>query len=240
MGKFTGKRIGIIGGFGAYATLDFYGRLLDSFEVESERDYPNMVIDNVYSMPSRTKALLTGEGQNEIVDGIVTSMEKMLDYGVDCIVMVCGTAHYFLPYVYEQLPEVQSKVVNILEATGKQLYANNISQVLVLAAEGTLKQGLYAKTFATYDIECIEPVEKEWQTIRYFIECVKQDKYDDKLRELFLDFLAKYKIKNIILGCTEFPVLLKHIGVGKEKYNFYDPLAYAIGEIHEILSKSCR
>lgn len=60
LGKFTGKRIGIIGGFGAYATLDFYGRLLDSFEVASERDYPNMIIDNVYSMPSRTRALLTG------------------------------------------------------------------------------------------------------------------------------------------------------------------------------------
>ena len=34
VGKFTGKRVGIIGGFGAYATLDFYGRLLDSFAVE--------------------------------------------------------------------------------------------------------------------------------------------------------------------------------------------------------------
>lgn len=62
LGKFTGKRIGIIGGFGAYATLDFYKRLLDSFEVTSERDYPDMIIDNVYSMPSRTRALLTGGG----------------------------------------------------------------------------------------------------------------------------------------------------------------------------------
>ena len=48
LGIFTGKRVGIIGGFGAYATLDFYGRLLDSFAVESERDYPNMIIDNVF------------------------------------------------------------------------------------------------------------------------------------------------------------------------------------------------
>lgn len=64
LGIFTGKCIGIIGGFGAYATLDFYGRLLDSFIVESERDYPNMIIDNVYSMPSRTRALLTRGGTN--------------------------------------------------------------------------------------------------------------------------------------------------------------------------------
>ena len=147
LGIFTGKRVGIIGGFGAYATLDFYGRLLDSFAVESERDYPNMIIDNVFSMPSRTRALLTGEGQTEIVETIANSMKKMLDYDVDCMVMICGTAHYFLPYVYEKLPEAKDKVINILEATGKHLAANNIDKVLILAAEGTLKQKLYSRTF---------------------------------------------------------------------------------------------
>ena len=147
LGIFTGKCVGIIGGFGAYATFDFYGRLLDSFAVESERDYPNMIIDNVFSMPSRTRALLTGEGQTEIVETIANSMKKMLDYDVDCMVMICGTAHYFLPYVYEKLPEAKDKVINILEATGKHLAANNIDKVLILAAEGTLKQKLYSRTF---------------------------------------------------------------------------------------------
>ena len=160
LGIFTGKRVGIIGGFGAYATLDFYGRLLDSFAVESERDYPNMIIDNVFSMPSRTRALLTGEGQTEIVETIANSMKKMLDYDVDCMVMICGTAHYFLPYVYEKLPEAKDKVINILEATGKHLTANNIDKVLILAAEGTLKQKLYSRTLARYNIACVEPEEQ--------------------------------------------------------------------------------
>ena len=83
LGIFTGKCVGIIGGFGAYATLDFYGRLLDSFAVESERDYPNMIIDNVYSMPSRTRALVTGGGQTEIVETIVSSMKKRPASNVD-------------------------------------------------------------------------------------------------------------------------------------------------------------
>ena len=115
LGIFTGKCVGIIGGFGAYATLDFYGRLLDSFAVESERDYPNMIIDNVFSMPSRTRALLTGEGQTEIVETIANSMKKMLDYDVDCMVMICGTAHYFLPYVHEKLPEGFQRAEYLLE-----------------------------------------------------------------------------------------------------------------------------
>lgn len=236
LGIFTGKCVGIIGGFGAYATLDFYGRLLDSFAVESERDYPNMIIDNVFSMPSRTRALLTGEGQTEIVETIANSMKKMLDYDVDCMVMICGTAHYFLPYVHEKLPEAKDKVVNILEATGKHLAANNIDKVLILAAEGTLKQKLYSRTLARYNIACIEPEEQYWEEIRYFIECVKQNKYDSELKDRFLRFLGIYDVDNIILGCTEFPVLLKHIDMDKEIYNFYDPLTYGIQEIHRIIS----
>ena len=236
LGIFTGKCVGIIGGFGAYATLDFYGRLLDSFAVESERDYPNMIIDNVFSMPSRTRALLTGEGQTEIVETIANSMKKMLDYDVDCMVMICGTAHYFLPYVYEKLPEAKDKVINILEATGKHLAANNIDKVLILAAEGTLKQKLYSRTLARYNIACVEPEEQYWEEIRYFIECVKQNKYDSELKDRYLRFLGRYDVDNIILGCTEFPVLLKHIDMDKEIYNFYDPLTYGIQEIHRIIS----
>ena len=236
LGIFTGKCVGIIGGFGAYATLDFYGRLLDSFAVESERDYPNMIIDNVFSMPSRTRALLTGEGQTEIVETIANSMKKMLDYDVDCMVMICGTAHYFLPYVHEKLPEAKDKVVNILEATGKHLAANNIDKVLILAAEGTLKQKLYSRTLARYNIACVEPEEQYWEEIRYFIECVKQNKYDNELKDRFLRFLDGYDVDNIILGCTEFPVLLRHIDMGEGTSNFYDPLTYGIQEIHRIIS----
>ena len=236
LGIFTGKRVGIIGGFGAYATLDFYGRLLDSFAVESERDYPNMIIDNVFSMPSRTRALLTGGGHGEIVESILESMRKMLEYNVDCIVMVCGTAHYFLPYVYEKLPEAKDKVINILEATGKHLTANNIDKVLILAAEGTLKQNLYSRTLARYNIACVEPEEQYWEEIRYFIECVKQNKYDNELKDRFLRFLGRYDVDNIILGCTEFPVLLRYIDIGEGIYNFYDPLTYAIQEIHSRIS----
>ena len=236
LGIFTGKCVGIIGGFGAYATLDFYGRLLDSFAVESERDYPNMIIDNVFSMPSRTRALLTGEGQTEIVETIANSMKKMLDCDVDCMVMICGTAHYFLPYVHEKLPEAKDKVINILEATGKHLAANNIDKVLILAAEGTLKQKLYTRTLARYNIACVEPEEQYWEEIRYFIECVKQNKYDNELNDRFLRFLDGYDVDNIILGCTEFPVLLRHIDMGEGTSNFYDPLTYGIQEIHRIIS----
>lgn len=38
------ESVGIIGGFGAYATLDFYRRFLEKFNCECERDYPHIYI----------------------------------------------------------------------------------------------------------------------------------------------------------------------------------------------------
>ena len=89
---------------------------------------------------------------------------------------------------------------------------------------------------ARYNTACVEPEEQYWEEIRYFIECVKQNKYDNELKDRFLRFLDGYDVDNIILGCTEFPVLLRHIDMGEEIYNFYDPLTYAIQEIHRKLS----
>ena len=72
------EKVGIIGGFGAYATLNFYKRLLEEFASESERNYPHIIMDNNFTMPSRTRALLYGEAYDEVVDGISDSIQLML------------------------------------------------------------------------------------------------------------------------------------------------------------------
>lgn len=40
------ETIGLIGGFGAYATLNFYRRILEEFATDSERNYPHIIMDN--------------------------------------------------------------------------------------------------------------------------------------------------------------------------------------------------
>lgn len=58
------QSLGIIGGFGGYATLGFFQRILEAFASDSERNYPHIYMDNDFTMPSRTKALLEGGGLN--------------------------------------------------------------------------------------------------------------------------------------------------------------------------------
>lgn len=236
------EKIGIIGGFGAYATLNFYKRILESFASECERNYPHIIMDNNFTMPSRTKALLCNEDYDEVVQGIAESLKMMLDQQADKIILVCGTAHYFLDDAYKEVPQAREKVVDIIEVLGKALKEQNQKNALIIAAEGTLLKELYPKRLARYGISCMNPGKEYYEEIRYFIECVKQNKLSKDAAVRFMDFLDHFAETNIILGCTEFPVLVEYIGKLQiantaewKRFQFFDPLEMTIQYLKENL-----
>lgn len=58
--------IGIIGGMGSYATIDFFRRLVDAFPAEKEWERPRIIVDNYCTMPSRVRAILYNERDGRI------------------------------------------------------------------------------------------------------------------------------------------------------------------------------
>lgn len=233
------EKLGIIGGFGAYATLNFYKTVLEVFQSESERNYPHIIMDNNFTMPSRTRALLYGEGYEEVVREIAKSMEHMIREEVNRIILVCGTAHYFLPEVYHIVPEAESRVMDIIFLAGEKLQRMQEQRVLIIAAEGALKKELYSRRLGQYGVECISPQQKYYEEIRFFIESVKTNKVDRETAERFLRFLKLFETKCVVLGCTEFPVLIERVRemgmAGIEEYLFVDPLALAVEKLKQTL-----
>lgn len=228
-------KLGIIGGFGAYATLHFYKRILEEFAGESERDYPHIIMDNNFTMPSRTRALLYDESYDEIVNAMVESFKIMLENQVDKIVMVCGTAHYFLEDVFKIIPEAKLKVINIIDCLGERLQEEQVEKVLIIAAEGMLLKNLYADILEKrYHVECISPGKEEYFEIRFFIDNVKKNHFDDEIFFRFKKWLDQFGIYKIVLGCTEFPILIEKMS-WEQKYHFYDPLEITIQKLKEIL-----
>lgn len=232
------QSIGIVGGFGAYATLGFYQNLLKAFASESERNYPHIYMDNDFTMPSRTRALLYGEDYDEVVRMIAASMKKLEMLGADYIVMVCGTAHAFLPDVYRIFPEAKEKVLNIIEILRDGMLSESIPKTLVIAAEGTLKQRVYPEYLKP--LECINPGKDYYDEIRCFIESVKQDSMDEETFQRFGKFLCRFGCRDVILGCTEFPILVDSLRNSNYSeliadYRFWDPLELTIQRLKTIM-----
>lgn len=218
--------VGIIGGMGSYATLDFYKRLLDAFPSDKDWDKPRILIDNYASLPSRVRAILYHENEDVLIDKLAESYRMLLNAGATSIVSVCHTSHHFLrQIVYHGDGQV---FLDLIELAKQQCENKKINKVRLMASEGTVQAGIYTKCFGE-GIEVVPPDEEQLKRIRGFIECVKQNNVlDDDLTE-FRHFLNEGGLP-VILGCSELPVLYRKcreqgLDVGHE---IIDPLQSAI------------
>lgn len=228
------ETIGIVGGMGSYATLDFFRRILEAFPAEKEWDRPRVVIDNRCTMPSRVRAILYQEEKELLVNELAGSVLGLLDCGADHIIFACNTSHVFLQDVFQRVPEARLKTVHMIETLADQLDNCGIKSVYLLATEGTIQSNIYQNTFDRYGIRVDSPAPAGWTLLRDFIEIVKAGRATRDAKDRFRKFCADIPNEHIILGCTEFPVLLSS-GELTEGKTLWDPLDSAIGYIKSII-----
>ena len=194
--------IGVLGGMGTYATIHLFKQYADVFPAEKEWDRPRIIIDNRCTMPSRVLAFLRGVKKEELVRQMSDSMRHLADAGAGRIILACNTSHLFLPQIYETVP---------------------------VGSEGTIDSHIYQDALAAEGIECLVPAPEEYADLRECIEAVKQDKYTEEARKLFLGLVNRYDA--CILGCTELPILYEKYEDEVTCGKIYDPLFVALEQL---------
>ena len=222
--------VGLLGGMGSYATLDFFERVLDAFPAEKEWDRPRIIIDNKCTMPSRVRAILFNESVDDLIFELSQSIKMMKEYSEKVyVIIVCNTCHYFLPILEYKFPEI--KFINIIDVLAQDLAKKGINSVFLLASEGTIQSSIYEKYFTPFGISINYP--KEFETIRYFIECVKQRNIKKDDVKMFEEYISSVNDNTVVLGCTELPILAKNVNVTSK--NLADPLECAIGRLKQVM-----
>ena len=232
------QTIGVIGGMGSYATLDFFHRLLAAFPAEKDWDRPRILIDNRCTMPSRVRAILYGEAVDEVQADLVESARNLIHGGADILVLACNTSHVFLPGILEQVPEANGRFVNIIESLADSLLASGERTFRLMASEGTLDSRVYQLYLEPYGIQIEPPKEPEYAMFRSLIEDVKQDAVDDDTVARFIEAVHMGDNKNVIIGCTEFPPIYRRAAatLASEGYKVFDPLDTTIQKIKARIS----
>ena len=220
--------LGIVGGMGSYATVDFFKRVVDAFPAEYEWDRPRILIDNNCVMPSRVRAILYNERRAELASMLAESTKNLMAAGATHIVYACNTSHVFIPEVLEILPEAEGKLLHIIDLCGQQVKDAGAESAYLLATEGTIQTGIYQDRFEPFGIEIEAADAEEQKLLREFIETVKQNKIDEAAAARFCDYLNTRGRKHIILGCTELPVLFGHVKGLDPSIHIYDPVQAAI------------
>ena len=233
--------IGILGGMGTQAGLDFCNKLAVLNRGKIDQDYPLFLLYNKSNIPGRPESIgiqtsrLTNRFSNSknkkkyklVLDSLLKGCRLLKKDKCKFIVIPCNTAHYW----YDDLKKkIKLPIINM----PKEVYIHTKrtckknSPIGLLATEGTIITGVYNKFFDT-NYKLIHPnklIQKN--SVNQAIKLVKMGNVKAAAKKIkpAINFLIKKKCKKIILGCTELPIAIfafKSFDKIKKSKIFLDP-----------------
>ena len=193
--------LGVIGGMGPQATCLFYSQIIDRTEASCDQEHIPMIILNHSTMPDRTAAILSGQG--DLVFSLLLGDAKQLERdGATAIAIPCNTSHYFADRLQAS---IGIPIINMVRETAKVMAARGLHRVGILATDGTVKTGLYQRECQALGMECVVP-SKEIQAIVMHIIYDEIKKGRPGSRALFAKIdneLRRQGCDGAILACTE-------------------------------------
>jgi len=215
--------IGILGGMGTQAGLDFCNKLAILNRGKIDQEYPLFLLYNKSNIPGRPESIgsqtknlsnkstnkTSREKYNKVLKSLLKGCKLLEKNKCKFIVIPCNTAHYWFDDLQKK---INIPIINmpkeVYKFTKKKCKKN--SKIGLLATEGTLKTRVYKKIFDK-DYQLIEPSPKiQKLSVNKAIKFVKMGnvKAAAKVIKPAIDSLIRMKCKKIILGCTELPIAI--------------------------------
>ena len=216
--------IGILGGMGTQAGLDFCNKLAKLNRGKLDQQYPLFVLYNKSDTPKRPENL---KKYYNVLNALVKGCKMLQKNKCKFIVIPCNTAHYW----YDDL---QKKIDIPIISMPKEVYLDTKknckknSKIGILSTEATLSTKVYNKYFDK-DFELVSPKNSlQKSSVNKSIKYVKMGKIKEAERAIrpAVNYLIKIKCKKIILGCTELPIAIfayKSFKKIKQSKIFIDP-----------------
>ena len=216
--------IGILGGMGTQAGLDFCNKLAKLNKGKTDQQYPLFILYNKSNIPGRPENL---HRYNIVLKSLLAGCKFLEKSKCKFIVIPCNTAHYWFD-------NLQKKTKIPIISMPREVYLHAIktckknSKIGLLATEGTLKTGVYNRFFDK-KFKLIHPIRSiQSKNVNKAIKLVKMGKIKEaeKAVKPAVNYLIKMKCKKIILGCTELPIAIfafKSFQKIKKSKTFLDP-----------------
>ena len=198
--------IGILGGMGTQAGLDFCNKLAKINRGKADQKYPLFVLYNKSNIPDRKQSL---KKYNKILKSLEDGCKFLQKNKCKFISMPCNTAHYW----YKDLKrKIKIPILNMPE-----LVFQNVSKICMknskiglLATETTINTGIY-DSFFKKSFKLVTPTKTlQTKSVNKAIKFVKQGKTKEAIKMIkpSVSYLIKKDCKKIILGCTELPIAI--------------------------------
>jgi aspartate racemase len=202
-------KIGVVGGVGPLATVDFMEKVVTLTEAQRDQDHIKMIVEQNPQIPDRTEHLLH-QGTDPTI-ALFATCKKLEAAEADLIAIPCNTAHAFVERIQSHL---RIPVLNMLDEAMAQIAGRYAGQLVgLLATSGTVESGVYAEAASRAGVQIMLPDADHQALVMesiYGAEGVKAGFIEGKCRadlRAAIDHLAQRGAGVILLGCTELPLL---------------------------------
>ncbi|YCK34262.1 aspartate/glutamate racemase family protein [Actinomadura sp. ATCC 39365] len=198
------RMVGVLGGMGPAATVDFYGKLVEETSATGaagDQEHVPVVIWGDPRVPDRSTSLL-GQGEDPTPQ-LRRGVGALRRAGCEVLAVPCNTAHAFVPRLAE---EAGLELVSIVEVTAAALAADGVPAAGLLATTGTLRADLYGPALRRHGVTPVEPDEPGQRKVMAAIAAVKAGRagreHADALAAQARSMAAR-GARRVVAACTE-------------------------------------
>jgi len=214
------KIVGVIGGMGPEATVDFLRRIVAATPARDDADHIRVLVDNNPKIPSRIAALVDGTGEDPLP--VLIAMARGLEkQGADFLTIPCNTAHYYLPRIAEavSIPVLDMVALSIARLLGKRIG--------MLASPAVQKVGLYASRLKDAGHVAVFPEADGEAKLLEVIRAVKANALTAQHRRDYAQIAVSLDVDAYLIACTELSVIGPPESVTKPVVDALDALVEA-------------
>lgn len=202
------RRVGVLGGMGPAATVDFMARLQAATRGARDQDHVPLIVDLNPQVPNRNDAL-AGEGPSP--EPVLVDMAQRLETaGAEALVIVCNSAHAWADAVQAA---VEIPLLNLVDLTADAVReaSPGVMHVGLLAASACLDAELYENALAARGVTALVLEDEEREAFMALLYRIKSgDTGAETKAEMHrLAFtLIDRGATLMVSACTEAPLVL--------------------------------
>ncbi len=217
------KKLGIIGGLGPMATAYFLQLIVEMTDAGNDQEHIEVLLHSRPQTPDRTNFIL-GRSKEDPKPYLMEMGMSLAAQGAEVLAIPCITAHYFQK---ELEKEIKCPIIHAIEETALYLKTEQISQVGIMATDGTIESGLFQTILEQYGIKCILPEQKMQKNVMHLIyknvkagKTIEMERFHETASALF-----KNGAEVILLGCTELSMIKRDYPIEKGFLDVMEVLA---------------
>ena len=203
------RTLGVLGGMGPAATLDFLAKLQRATPAVVDQDHLRVLVDLNPKVPDRNAALAgTGRSPGPVLAAMAAGLERA---GADGLVMVCNSAHAFTGDIRAAL--IRTPLIGIIEQTVTAVRREHpqVRRVGLLAAAACLDARLYQDAFEAAGVAVTAPegeLRARFMALLYRIKAAELGSAARADMAAIAQTLIDQGAELIVSGCTEVPLVL--------------------------------